>query len=122
MDSYNAFASYYDGLMEDARYEERCRYILEAAQRIGHPMGRTLDLACGTGSLTLLLRQSGVDVFGADASADMLSLAMQKCTEAGETVLFVQDGALCAAGDAGAHAAGNGRYVRLYAGQYQSPD
>ncbi len=90
MDSYNAFASYYDGLMEDARYEERCRYILEAAQRFGHPMGRTLDLACGTGSLTLLLRQSGVDVFGADASADMLSLAMQKCTEAGETVLFVQ--------------------------------
>jgi len=68
MDSYNAFASYYDGLMEDARYEERCRYILEAAQRFGHPMGRTLDLACGTGSLTLLLRQSGVDVFGADAS------------------------------------------------------
>ena len=90
MDSYNAFASYYDGLMEDARYEERCRYILEAAQRFGHPMGRTLDLACGTGSLTLLLRQSGVDVFGADASADMLSLAMQKCIEAGEPVLFVQ--------------------------------
>lgn len=90
MDSYNAFASYYDGLMEDARYAERCRYILEAAQRFDHPMGRTLDLACGTGSLTLLLRQSGVDVFGADASADMLSLAMQKCTEAGETVLFVQ--------------------------------
>jgi len=37
MDSYNAFASYYDGLMEDARYEERCRYILEAAQRSAIP-------------------------------------------------------------------------------------
>ena len=90
MESYNAFASYYDELMEDARYEERCRYILEAARRFDHPMGRTLDLACGTGSLTLLLRQSGVDVFGADASADMLSLAMQKCIEAGEPILFVQ--------------------------------
>ena len=90
MDSYNAFASYYDELMEDARYEERCRYILEAAQRYDHAMGRTLDLACGTGSLTLLLRQSGVDVFGADASADMLSLAVQKCADAGERILFVQ--------------------------------
>jgi len=90
MDSYNAFASYYDGLMEDAHYQERCRFILEAARRFDHPMGRTLDLACGTGSLTLLLRQSGVDVFGADASADMLSLAMQKALDADAPILFVQ--------------------------------
>ena len=37
MESYNAFASYYDELMEDARYEERCRYILEAARRFDAP-------------------------------------------------------------------------------------
>ena len=55
MESYNAFAEYYDGLMEDAQYEARCRYLLEAAARFDHAMGRTLDLACGTGSLTLLL-------------------------------------------------------------------
>lgn len=90
MDSYNAFASYYDELMEDACYAERCRCILEAARRFDHPMGRTLDLACGTGSLTLLLCQSGVDVFGADASAEMLSLAVQKALDAGEQILFVQ--------------------------------
>lgn len=89
MDSYNAFAPYYDALMEDARYAERCRYILDAAKRYGHEMGRTLDLACGTGSLTLLLRQSGVDVFGADGSVDMLSEAMQKALTADEHILFV---------------------------------
>lgn len=89
MDSYNSFAEYYDALMEDARYEERCRFILDAAERFGHPMGRTLDLACGTGTLTLLLRQHGVDVFGCDGSVDMLSEAMQKSLEAGEHILYV---------------------------------
>lgn len=89
MDSYNAFASYYDALMEDARYAERCRYIMDAAARFHHTPGKTLDLACGTGSLTLLLRQNGVDVFGIDGSTDMLSEAMQKALAADEHILFV---------------------------------
>ena len=77
--SYNSFAEYYDGLMGDARYPERCRYILNIARRFGHDMGRTLDLCCGTGSLTLELARNGVDVFGIDRSGEMLSEAMQKC-------------------------------------------
>lgn len=89
MDSYNSFSEYYDELLEDGRYEERCRYILEAAEKFGHPMGKTLDLACGTGTLTLLLRQSGVDVFGVDGSVEMLSEAMQKSLASGEHILYV---------------------------------
>ena len=89
MESYNSFAEYYDELMEDARYPERCQYIFEAAERFGHSLGKTLDLACGTGSLTLLLAERGVDVFGADGSVDMLSEAMQKSLEAGRHILFV---------------------------------
>ena len=89
MESYNSFSEYYDELMEDARYPERCRYLLEIAARFSHPMGKTLDLACGTGSLTLLLAQQGIDVFGADGSVDMLSEAMQKSIAAGRHILFV---------------------------------
>ena len=89
MESYNSFAEYYDELMEDARYPERCRYILQTADRLGHVMGRTLDLACGTGSLTLELKKSGVDVFGADGSVEMLSEAMQKSLREGFHILFV---------------------------------
>ncbi len=89
MESYNSFAEYYDELMEDARYPERCRYILQTAERFGHDMGRTLDLACGTGSLTLELKKSGVDVFGADGSIEMLSEAMQKSLREGFHILFV---------------------------------
>ena len=75
--------------MEDARYSERCSYILETAKRFGHKMGRTLDLACGTGSLTLELSKSGVDVFGADGSVEMLSEAMQKSLAEGMHILYV---------------------------------
>lgn len=75
--------------MEDARYPERCRYFWDICRRFHRQPGRTLDLACGTGSLTLLLAQSGVDVFGADASPEMLSEAMNKALEAEQHILFV---------------------------------
>ncbi len=89
MDSYSSFAEYYDALMEDARYPERCQYLFDAAEKFGHTLGKTLDLACGTGSLTLLLAERGVDVFGADGSVDMLSEAMRKSLDAGQHILFV---------------------------------
>ena len=38
-----------------------------------------LDLACGTGKLTLLLRGLGYDMTGVDISEDMLSVAREAC-------------------------------------------
>ena len=90
MASYVSFAQFYDGLMEDANYSERCDYILEIAKRHNHKMGITLDLACGTGSLTRLLKKKGVDVYGADASAEMLSEAMQRSFEDELDILFLR--------------------------------
>ncbi|MEE1319835.1 MAG: methyltransferase domain-containing protein [Ruminococcus sp.] len=90
MASYVSFAQFYDGLMEDANYSERCDYILEIAKRHNHEMGITLDLACGTGSLTRLLKKKGIDVYGADASAEMLSEAMQRSFEEELDILFLR--------------------------------
>ena len=83
MPSYLSFARFYDGLMQDACYEKRCDYILKLAESFGHDMGITLDLACGTGTLTRLLKKRGVDVFGIDYSMEMLSEAMQSASEEG---------------------------------------
>ena len=80
MPSYLSFARFYDGLMQDACYEKRCDYILKLAESFGHDMGITLDLACGTGTLTRLLKKRGVDVFGIDYSMEMLSEAMQSAS------------------------------------------
>lgn len=90
MSGYASFAGYYDSLMSDAGYEDRCRYLIELAKRHNHKMGITLDLACGTGTLTRLLAKQEVDVFGVDASGEMLSEAMQKSTEQGLNIMYLR--------------------------------
>lgn len=90
MSSYVSFSEFYDELMENAEYEKRCEYILKLLQQHNHQPGITLDLACGTGKLTQLLAQKGVDVFGIDASAEMLSQAMQKSAENGLNILYLR--------------------------------
>ena len=78
MTNYGYFASFYDELTNNVRYEKTARYILSLAEHYNHDMGLTLDLACGTGSLTVLLKKMGVDIYGIDASAEMLSIAQEK--------------------------------------------
>lgn len=81
--SYSAFARYYDALMQDVDYAARADYVLKVLGRFGHPPGLTLDIACGTGSLTLALAARGVEIFGLDASPEMLCLAQNKAARAG---------------------------------------
>lgn len=87
--SYEVFADFYDGLTGNVGYKERAEYILRLLKSFDHDAGLTLDLACGTGSLTLELKKLGVDVYGIDGSADMLSVALQKAAEADEQILFL---------------------------------
>lgn len=54
--------------LEAARPE--VRWLVEHGVR-----GRTLDLCCGFGRHTLLLREAGIDVFGLDLSSDLLAAA-----------------------------------------------
>ena len=87
---YTAFAGFYDGLTQNVDYKKRAAYIAELLGRIGHNPGLTLDLACGTGSLTIELCRLGFDIFGADGSQDMLSIAQQKACGEGLDILFLR--------------------------------
>jgi SAM-dependent methyltransferase len=49
---------------------------------------RVLDAGCGTGSLSLLMRESGHDVVGIDSSGAMLERARAKLEAAGQTMPF----------------------------------
>lgn len=89
MRGYSCFASYYDRLTKNVGYEKRADYFLELLARFSHEPGLTLDLACGTGSLTIALKKRGVDVYGIDASPEMLSEAQQKAAEEGLSLLFL---------------------------------
>ena len=89
MSGYHSFSQYYDNLTFNVDYEKRADYIQSVLSLYGHPWGLTLDLACGTGTLTLELKKRGVDIFGIDGSYDMLSIAMEKAAEQGLDVLFL---------------------------------
>ncbi len=89
MNPYTAFAEFYDQLTENVDYPKRAEYICRLLRRHGHTMGLTLDLACGTGSLTVALAKQGVDIYGADASAAMLTIAKEKAAHENLELLFL---------------------------------
>jgi 2-polyprenyl-3-methyl-5-hydroxy-6-metoxy-1,4-benzoquinol methylase len=62
-------------------------FYCELARRIGGPV---LELACGTGRLTLPLAREGHEVVGLDASPRMLAVARRRAQEAGLALSLVQ--------------------------------
>jgi SAM-dependent methyltransferase len=52
--------------------------------------GSVLELACGTGRLTVPIAQSGVEIVGVDLSPTMLEIARAKAASSGSPVTFVQ--------------------------------
>lgn len=89
MGGYNIFSQFYDNLTFNVDYQKRAEYIQSVFSLLDHDMGLTLDLACGTGSLTVELKRRGADVYGIDGSRDMLSVAMDKAYDAGLDILFL---------------------------------
>lgn len=89
MAGYGDFSYYYDMLTENVDYEKRCDYICDLLAENGIGKGILLDLACGTGSLSVLLSQRGFDVIGTDASEDMLTKAQEKKYEAAPEAIFL---------------------------------
>jgi SAM-dependent methyltransferase len=63
------------------------RFYLEEARKSG---GRVLELACGSGRLTIPIAQSGIEIIGADLSASMLNTARAKAVRAGVNVQFLE--------------------------------
>lgn len=81
MSAYESLAGAYDGLTQDIPYEKIFAFletILRAAKKTPNSV---LDLACGTGSMSLLLAKRGYRVLGADISEEMLTVAAQKACE-----------------------------------------
>ena len=79
MGSYEFLAGSYDALTLDVDYPRWADYVEDHFRRLKRPVETVLDLACGTGSLTYELSGRGYTLTGVDLSADMLSLAEEKC-------------------------------------------
>lgn len=79
MNSYKAFAGIYDTLMkQDINYSDIVDYIENIFILHGKNPDMVVDLACGTGNITIPLAKRGYDMIGIDKSFEMLSLARKK--------------------------------------------
>jgi ubiquinone/menaquinone biosynthesis C-methylase UbiE len=90
MNAYENLAASYDRLTNDVNYEATVDFYWEILHREGLTPRTAVDLACGTGSVALLLAQKGLQVVGVDLSEDMLCQANQKAQEQDLQVLFIQ--------------------------------
>ncbi len=78
MSSYETLAGCYDAFTQDVDYSRWADYLTELFLEFDTQVDQILDLACGTGSLSVILAERGYEVIGVDASEDMLAVAQSK--------------------------------------------
>ena len=87
--SYSDFAGVYDALTLNVDYKKRAEYICSILKDNQIEEGLLLDLACGTGSLSVEFARMGFDVIATDSSADMLMEAQNKAFSEGLNIMFL---------------------------------
>ncbi len=75
---YEKFAYAYDRMMKNVNYTRWCDYIESIFGLYGHKPKKVLDIACGTGALTVLFALKGYQMTGIDKAMGMLNIAKQK--------------------------------------------
>lgn len=89
---YGNFAAVYDFLMRDVDYKKWAEHIESIMKERNSEVKNILELACGTGNLTLEFTKKGYDIAGIDISVEMLEEARKKAErEKLELVLLNQD-------------------------------
>ena len=87
---YEDFASVYDALMDDYDYDAWAKHYLSLMRDgEGNLPARVAECACGTGSLTVRLAGSGMQIVGVDLSRSMLRHAEEKARQWGVEAAFV---------------------------------
>ena len=89
MASYENLASSYDRLTNDVDYEATVAFYNAILQKEGLHPRTAVDLACGTGSVAVLLARQGLQVTGVDLSEDMLTVAWEKAQDLPKPPQFI---------------------------------
>ncbi len=88
MDAYRNLAVSYDRLTNDVDYAAVVDFYRLILNREGLQPRTVVDLACGTGSVALLLAEQGMGVTAVDMSEEMLCVAAQKACERAFAITF----------------------------------
>ena len=87
-EGYTAIARIYDKLNADISYKKWADFIEKCFDRyLKCRPDLVLDLACGTGSMTLEMADRGYDMIGVDGSEDMLMVAYERSV--GKGILYL---------------------------------
>lgn len=87
---YDKYAEIYDATGQDEFGKRMLRDLREVLQEAGVKPRRALDIACGTGTVAVLLAQEGIKVWGVDASDRMLAVARRKAKSLSLPVTFIR--------------------------------
>jgi ubiquinone/menaquinone biosynthesis C-methylase UbiE len=86
--AYEGLAAIYDHVMRHVDYAEWARYIDSIFKRHGAEPATLVDLACGTGNVTMQLNHLGYSISGVDRSGAMVQVAQSKSESLGNPVNF----------------------------------
>ncbi len=90
MNAYHCLAESYDRLTNDVDYQAVVAFYREILRKEGLSPRTAVDLACGTGSVALLLARDGLQVTAVDMSEEMLCVAAQKAQELENPPIFIR--------------------------------
>lgn len=85
-----SFARIYDDIMGAVPYDLWYNYLHELLDYYCQKPIRVLDLACGTGNMSLRFAENGYQVSGLDRSREMLEVARAKADDAKKQIDFIQ--------------------------------
>ncbi len=88
--AYETLAASYDRLTNDIPYEDILAFYRSVWAAYDFTPASALDLACGTGSMAVLLAGLGLRVLGADASEEMLTQAYEKAMDLEQPPYFIR--------------------------------
>ena len=89
MNAYHELAASYDRLTNDVDYRGIVAFYNEILNREGITPRSAIDLACGTGSVALILAEKLEHVLGVDMSEEMLTVALQRAQEQENMPMFI---------------------------------
>ena len=89
MNAYHALAANYDRLTNDVDYQAVVDFYWQILSAEGLTPRTAADLACGTGSVAMLLAQKGLQVVAVDMSEQMLCIASEKMQDMSNRPLFI---------------------------------
>ena len=89
MNAYRELAGCYDRLTNDVDYRAVVDFYEKILSREKVRPRTAVDLACGTGSVAILLAEKGLRVTGVDLSEDMLTVACGKSMEMDNPPMFI---------------------------------